>query len=167
MRKVLVPVLALAANSCGLVGAPAAIDITVEVDPTALQRICRDQAGVCWPQSKDGLKAVVHILATETNSLKKYPEKIGERDTPGTLTFRLEDLPDGDYQLDPYTLQPPEWGQIAFEPALRRVLIKSGADGHGTFRVEGSPGSPLLGYGWRARGTRLWRWVGVVSRRAC
>ena len=126
MRKVLVPVLALAANSCGLVGAPAAIDITVEVDPTALQRICRDQAGVCWPQSKDGLKAVVHILATETNSLKKYPEKIGERDTPGTLTFRLEDLPDGDYQLDPYTLQPPEWGQIAFEPALRRVLIKSG-----------------------------------------
>lgn len=145
MRKVLVLILALAVNSCGLFGPSAAIDITVEVDPTALQRICRGQAGVCWPQSKDALRAVVQMVATETNTLKKYRERVGETDTPITLTLRLEDLPGGDYRLAPHTLHPPEWGQIDFEPEERRLLIKSGQSATARFVLKEVQDLPCWG----------------------
>ena len=126
MRKLLLLLLWPAVGSCDLLGPSGGIEITVEVDPTALQRFCRTYGPVCWPQTKDGLKARVFMAAIDTITGIGYSEKVGELDTPGTLTYRFGDLPDGDYRLRPYTLDPPEWGQTGFEPEETLVLVGSG-----------------------------------------
>lgn len=126
MRRLLLPVLALSAGACGLFGLSGGIDITVEVDPTALQRFCRTHARICWPQSKDDLKARVYMTAIDTITGIGYSEAVGELDAPGTLTFRMGSLPDGDYRLLPYTVDPPEWGQTGFVPKEMQVLVGSG-----------------------------------------
>ncbi len=133
-----------ATSSCGLFGASGGIDITVEVDATALQRICRTGGPVCWPGSRDEIKAVVFVTATEVGTGKAYSEKVGERAEPGTMTFLLEGLPDGDYRLEPYTVQPPDWGQIGFEPEQRRVLFKSGS-GSASFTLKEVQDLPCWG----------------------
>lgn len=67
------------------------------------------------------------VKATEVRTAEVYSRKVGERTEPGTMTFLFEGLPDGDYRLEPYIVQPPDWGQIGFEPELRRVLYRSGS----------------------------------------
>lgn len=84
------------------------------------------------------------MVATETVSVKRYSEK-GERDTPGTLTFTLKDLPDGDYRLEPYTSPPPNWGQIGFEPETRRLLIRSGQPATARFVLKELQDIPCWG----------------------
>ena len=126
MRKLLLLLLWPAVGSCGLFTPQGGIDITVEVDPTALQRFCRTHAQICWPESKDRLRARVYMTVIDTLTGIGYSEKVGELYTPGTLPHLFGDLLDGVYRVRPYALDPPDWGHTGFVPEETLVVVGSG-----------------------------------------
>ena len=130
MRRIPVVLAIILLTGCGLIGPGAGtLEITVTVDETALQRLCRNgRPSLCWPKSRDGLDATVMMQVTASHwvygTSDGFHQQIDGQTSPGALVFRFEDLPAGDYTVRPFGI--PNWGQRGFVPDQPVVEVRGG-----------------------------------------